>query len=166
MKNISEVQRKSAVIYVRTSSGEHKALAAQITRLSSYAREHGLHVVKVFRDHHDRVEFDTMIDFIREEGGAGLAIISDTGDRLYHRLEDVSRIDDLDAELHFVGAGRVVSEDMSSIAKLQHNLLVLVSRHLVSSQSALVSTTDDDECHHPECGFRSSRETVDHESKA
>lgn len=107
-----------------------------------------------------------MVAFIREHEGVRWAIIADEVDRLYHRLEDVSCVDDLGVDLHFVAEGNVVSEGMSSIAKLQHNLLVLVSRHLVSSESALGSTPDDVECHHPQYGFRSSGEMEDHESQA
>lgn len=81
----------SAVLYCRVASGTHEgvkvALREQEARCRDYARQAGLDVVGVFRDHAAAIDaarpgLNAMLSRLRQNPGSGLVVISDDVDRL------------------------------------------------------------------------------------
>jgi site-specific DNA recombinase len=130
-----------AVIYARVSSREQEqegySIPAQLKALRAYASKHGFKVIEEFVDIETaktsgRARFGDMVAVLSKRTIPRRILVEKT-DRLYRNLRDCVTLEDLDAEIHLVKEGQVISKDSRSQDKLAHGLQLLIARNYVEN---------------------------------
>jgi len=147
MKKLQKNRLASVVIYVRVSSKEQQeegySIPSQLKLLREYAVEKGLHDVREFIDVETakkagRSAFIEMVRFLESTSASESVcriIIVEKTDRLYRNFKDWVTIDELDAELHFVKEGCVMSKESRSMEKFVHGVKLLMAKNYIDNLS-------------------------------
>jgi site-specific DNA recombinase len=126
-----------AVIYTRVSSREQEqegfSLGAQSKLLKDYAERNGFKIVSAFEDVETakaagRKQFGEMMTYFKRNRSCRVLLVEKT-DRLYRNLRDAVTVEDLDAEVHFVKEGQILSKDSKSQVKLIHGIHRVMARN-------------------------------------
>ncbi len=134
---------EKAVIYTRVSSREQEkegfSIPAQEKLLRGYASEHGISVVREFKDvetakRAGRTEFGNMITFLKRNQGCRIVLVEKT-DRLYRNFKDYVTLDDLDLDIHLVKEGQILSKNSRSSEKFIHGIKVLMAKNYIDNLS-------------------------------
>ena len=132
---------RAAVVYARVSSKDQEregfSIPAQLDLLRSYAAGRGMNILNEYVDietakQAGRAAFGEMIAFARKQQGRLLLLVEKT-DRLYRNLRDWVTIDELDAEIHLVKEGVVLSPESRSHEKFMHGIKVLMAKNYVEN---------------------------------
>lgn len=131
---------RNAVIYARVSSKEQEregfSIPAQLKLLRDYARSKLFHVTIEFIDVESagksgRDDFNKMIATLRKEKEP--VVLVEKTDRLYRNFKDYVVIEELNAEVHLVKEGVVLSKDSRSHDKLIHGFKVLMAKNFLDN---------------------------------
>src|SRR5579862_1349420 len=107
-----------AVLYARVSSKDQEregfSIPAQQKLLRQHARDQGLTILHEFVDvetakQAGRSGFGEMLAFLKANPSCRIVLVEKT-DRLYRNIRDWITVDELDAAVHFVKEGAVVSK--------------------------------------------------------
>ena len=129
-------------MYVRVSSKEQEkegfSIPAQRKLLQQYALDHGLEIVREFEDvetakRSGRQAFTDMVAFLARSSCK--VVLVEKTDRLYRNIKDWVTVADLDAEIHLVKEGTVLSEDSRSSEKFMHGIRVLMAKNYIDNLS-------------------------------
>ena len=132
----------TAVMYVRVSSKEQEkegfSIPAQRKLLQQYALDHGLEIVREFEDvetakRSGRQAFTEMVTFLASSSCR--VVLVEKTDRLYRNIKDWVTVADLDAEVHLVKEGTVLSDDSRSSEKFMHGIRVLMAKNYIDNLS-------------------------------
>ena len=133
---------RKAVVYARVSSKEQEqgfSLDAQLKLTRRYAGEHQFEVVREFSfwesaKQQGRKHFNEMLRFLRQNPDCRVIIVEKT-DRLLRNLHDYVAIEDLveelNAEVHLVKEGQIISKTSRSQDKLVHGMHVVLARNYI-----------------------------------
>ncbi len=131
-----------AVIYARVSSKEQEeegySIPAQLKLLREYAVENDIEIAQEYTDvetakAQGRTAFGEMIDRLSALPEGGRIILVEKTDRLYRNLRDYVTIDELEATIHFVREGTVMSPDSHSSERFMHGIKVLMARNYIEN---------------------------------
>ncbi len=131
----------NAVIYARVSSREQEqegySIPAQQKMLREYAFKNGFEIVKEFVDVETaktpgRKAFGEMVEFLENPRNSRVVLVEKT-DRLYRNFRDAVTLEDVNAEIHFLKEGQVISKNSRSQDKLAHGLHLLIARNYVEN---------------------------------
>ncbi len=134
----------NVVIYARVSSEEQAqtgySIPSQLSLLIEYAQRKGLTVVKEFVDvetakRTGRVQFGEMLKFLAEPGENCRTVLVEKTDRLYRNLKDYVTLSEIDAEVHLVKEGEILSRDSHSSQKMIHGIKVVLAKHYIDNLS-------------------------------
>lgn len=140
-QEIVQVQR--AVIYARVSSREQEregfSIPAQLKLLREHAQMSGFAVAGEYVDvetakQSGRTSFGEMIGFLRKHRTVQTILVEKT-DRLYRNLKDWVTVDELEAEVHLVKEGVVLSRESRSSEKFMHGIKVLMAKNYIDNLS-------------------------------
>jgi site-specific DNA recombinase len=132
----------TAVMYVRVSSKEQEkegfSIPAQRKLLQQYALDRGLEIVREFEDvetakRSGRQAFTEMVTFLASSSCK--VVLVEKTDRLYRNIKDWVTVADLDAEVHLVKEGTVLSDDSRSSEKFMHGIRVLMAKNYIDNLS-------------------------------
>ena len=130
-----------AVLYARVSSREQEkegfSIPAQVKLLEEYAQKNKLLIVEHFTEaetakQSGREEFTRMLEYVRKSKEP-LSILVEKTDRLYRNFKDYVRLEELDAEIHLVKEGEVLSKDSKSHVKFIHGIKVLMAKNYIDN---------------------------------
>jgi site-specific DNA recombinase len=133
---------RKAVVYARVSSKEQEqgfSLDAQLKLTRRYAGEHQFEVVREFSfwesaKQQGRKHFNEMLRFLRQNPDCRVIIVEKT-DRLLRNLHDYVAIEDLveelNAEVHLVKEGQIISKTSRSQDKLVQGMHVVLARNYI-----------------------------------
>lgn len=134
---------KQAVAYARVSSKEQEkegfSIPAQQKLLREYAAKNDIAIVREFCDAETaksvgREQFGFMLDYFHKHEKAKVVLVEKT-DRLYRNFRDYVTIDELDAEIHLVKEGEIISHDSRSHQKFIHGIKVLMAKNYIDNLS-------------------------------
>ena len=134
---------RRAVLYARVSSKEQEregySIPAQLKLLREYAAAQDVRIAEEFVDvetakQSGRVNFNKMLRYLRRHSSVHFLLVEKT-DRLYRNLKDWVTVDDLEAEIHFVKEGAVLSNDSKSSEKFMHGIKVLMAKNYIDNLS-------------------------------
>jgi len=143
MKRETSKACRKAVTYARVSSKEQEkegfSIPAQQKLLGGYAAKEGFEVVREFVDvetakQAGRSQFNAMLEYLQENPEVRVILVEKT-DRLYRNFRDYVTIDELDAEIHLVKEGEVLSRDSRSHQKFIHGIKVLMAKNYIDNLS-------------------------------
>ena len=126
-----------AVIYARVSSREQEqegySIPAQLKLLRAYALKNGFEIIREFIDVETakttgRPQFGELVKFLRSSKGERVVLVEKT-DRLYRNFEDQITLEKLDAEIHFVKTGNVLSKNAKAQTKFMHGIEVVSAKY-------------------------------------
>jgi site-specific DNA recombinase len=132
---------RAAVLYARVSSKDQEregfSIPAQLDLLRSYAADHKLELAAEFVDvetakQAGRAAFGQMMAFAKKHCGRLIILVEKT-DRLCRNLRDWVTVDELDAEIHLVKEGVVLSPESRSHEKFMHGIKVLMAKNYVEN---------------------------------
>ncbi len=138
-----DVQTPRAVIYARVSSREQEregfSIPAQLKLLREHATANGFIVAGEYIDvetakRSGRTSFGEMIRYLRKHTTVQTVLVEKT-DRLYRNLKDWVTIDELEAEIHLVKEGIVLSRESRSSEKFMHGIKVLMAKNYIDNLS-------------------------------
>ncbi len=138
-----DMQTPKAVIYARVSSREQEregfSIPAQLKLLREHAVANGFVVAGEYIDvetakQSGRTSFNEMIRFLRKRKVINTVLVEKT-DRLYRNLKDWVTIDELEAEIHLVKEGIVLSRESRSSEKFMHGIKVLMAKNYIDNLS-------------------------------
>ncbi len=133
-----------AVAYARVSSAEQEregfSIPAQFRLLRDYARNQGIVIIEEFVDvetakQSGRTGFGQMVTFLKRSRSDRPAILVEKTDRLYRNLKDWVTLDEIQADIHFVKEGAVLSPDSRSTDKFMHGIRVLMAKNYIDNLS-------------------------------
>ena len=131
----------TTIIYARVSSREQEqegySIPAQQRLLREYASKNGFTISKEFVDIETakttgRKAFGEMVEFLKRSKNGRIVLVEKT-DRLYRNFRDAVTLEDLEAEIHFVKEGQILSKNSRSQDKLTHGLHLLIARNYVEN---------------------------------
>lgn len=130
---------RKAVIYARVSSKEQAegfSIDAQVKLLREYASSKGFQITQEFTDIETakkagRENFGTMCKLLKQSNER--IILTEKTDRLYRNFRDYVTLDDLQAEIHFVKEGSVLSKDTRSHDKLIHEIKLVMAKNFIDN---------------------------------
>ena len=131
----------NAVLYARVSSREQEQegylIPAQLKMLREYASKNGFKIIKEFVDVETaktpgRKAFGKMVEFLENPKNSRIVLVEKT-DRLYRNFRDAVTLEDLQAEIHLVKEGQIISKNSRSQEKLTHGLHLLIARNYVEN---------------------------------
>jgi site-specific DNA recombinase len=134
---------RKGVVYARVSSKEQEkegfSIPAQLKLLKDYAAAQGIAVAKEYVDvetakQTGRGAFGEMIAHLKAQPSIRVLLVEKT-DRLYRNLKDWVTVDDLEAEIHFVKEGVVLSRGSRSSEKFMHGIKVLMAKNYIDNLS-------------------------------
>ncbi len=134
---------RRAVLYARVSSKEQEregfSIPAQLKLLQDYAAAQGIVVVEEYVDietakQSGRASFGDMVRYLRRHPTVDIVLVEKT-DRLYRNLKDWVTLDEIEAEIHFVKEGTVLSADSRSSEKFMHGIKVLMAKNYIDNLS-------------------------------
>ena len=127
----------TAVLYARVSSREQEqegySIPAQLRLLREYAAKHAFTIAQEFRDVETakttgRRAFGQMLEFLEHSRSERIVLVEKT-DRLYRNFEDQLALEKLDAEIHFVKTGSVLSKNAKAQTKFMHGIEVVSAKY-------------------------------------
>ena len=128
-----------AYSYNRVSTKDQQregySIPAQVEANRSYAKRKDIEIVREFIEADSagkagRKLFGEMLGLLKKDRSVRVVLVEKT-DRMYRNFFDQVKVADLDVDIHFVMAGRIIGKDSSPSEKFAHDIETAVARHHV-----------------------------------